>query len=151
MDKTINMTDELVTLTRRQSRLIDKLALQIKIPKSELYVLHYLGSKKTAPSQNKMISDLSNSPAGIAILLTRLTKRNLVRRVHKEDDLRANYVELTEEGKEIAAQAKKIYDKVDEIAIRGLSAEELSLLKKLIHKVEDNYLTKDYSKKNYAD
>ncbi|MEE9464963.1 MAG: MarR family transcriptional regulator [Candidatus Neomarinimicrobiota bacterium] len=68
-----------------------------------------------------------------------LERKNLVRRVSDKNDRRINRLFLTDEGKAFKEKIYPVYGEMSAMLRNGLTAEELTELKRLCHKLITNY------------
>ena len=67
-----------------------------------------------------------------------LVKKGVVKRTSNPEDKRSSLVYLTEEGKEVTKNLIPIDKKVHDTALHGLSQEDLTLLKQILFKINEN-------------
>lgn len=89
-------------------------------------------------SQTELANMLEISAATVAVSLKKLEKSSYIRKTVKEDDSRANFVQLTEKGKNIVESSRETFDKMDRQAVKGFSQEELNALREYLWRMYDN-------------
>ena len=94
---------------------------------SQHRVLMYL-SDHAGCSQKEMADAHHISTAAIAIHLKKLEKAGLVERVVDSADNRCNVITLTEKGRLVVEQSRRIFRAVDGCMFRNFSEEELNTL-----------------------
>lgn len=78
------------------------------------------------------------SPARLTYQMRSLEKRGLVERNADADDRRGAYARITDRGREVFAEARKIHLKqVDDLFISDLKAPEARILKQIFGRVAD--------------
>lgn len=89
-------------------------------------------------SQVELARHLGVSAATIAVSLKSMEKEGLICRKAKSEDNRANFVELTERGKQIAEQSKAYFDALDEQMYQGFTGEERKRLSEFLDRIYNN-------------
>lgn len=89
-------------------------------------------------SQSELADMLEISTATVAVSLKKLEAGGYICKTAKEGDSRANFVQLTEKGRKIVESSREIFQGIDGQAVRGLTEEELVLLRKCLWHMYDN-------------
>lgn len=97
-------------------------------------------------SQKELAEKIKIQPATMTVMLKRMEKANIVERKVDSNDQRVVRVYLTEEGRRISEEAKKIVETIGEECFTDFTEDEEEILKKLLLKMKDN-LTKTFEKK----
>jgi DNA-binding MarR family transcriptional regulator len=71
-------------------------------------------------------------------LLRTLARKHLIMRTRVENDNRAVEVRLTERGRRVAQACQGLTCAFERKLLRGLSSQELRLLERILHKMDDN-------------
>ena len=78
------------------------------------------------------------SAPSVATSLKRMEETGLVFRVENKEDARRNTVKLTKKGKELVEYADNLFLRVDDIAYKGFTEEELDMLAQFLEKMNNN-------------
>lgn len=89
-------------------------------------------------TQKEISKKLNVKPSTITVSIQRLEKMELARKVQDEKDQRMMRVYLTEQGKEVVVQMKKLLQENEKILLAGFSETEVCLLRRMLSQVEDN-------------
>lgn len=89
-------------------------------------------------SQNDIAKLMDVSAATIAVSLKKLEKGGYINREIDEKDNRLNKINITEKGKKVVKQSKKIFEAVDQKVFQGITDEEKAALINLLQKLNNN-------------
>ena len=95
-------------------------------------------SRGCIPSQKQLAKDLSVSPAAIAVSLKKLESDGYITKDADADDSRCNRIALTEKGHATVARTRALFEYIDTVMAKDISAEELDTLVHVLTKVESN-------------
>lgn len=116
--------------------------LHIILEKLDLYPgqppLLFTLYKSDGLSQREIANKLHIKPATITVMLTRMEKAGLITRKQDEADQRILRVYLTEKGKEICEELKKIMPVLNEQCFGNFTEEEKETFKYLLEKMAEN-------------
>ena len=98
-------------------------------------------------NQLELVKATHLRPPTVSIILKRMETEGLVIRKTDPDDRRAVRVYLTPAGKELDKKNIARIKELDEVALSGLSPEELSTLMTLLPKIRNNLLPESKQKK----
>ncbi|MDE6781512.1 MAG: MarR family transcriptional regulator [Ruminococcus sp.] len=82
-------------------------------------------------------------PATLGSILLRMEQKGLIERRQKNGNRRSLFVYLTDSGREVCKKMNSIFSQKDEQAIKGLTSEEIDILKKTLTKICENLDGKD--------
>ncbi len=122
---------------RRWRQIVDDGAPTQFMQNSSRAILREL-SFKTGLCQLDLSRSTNLKPPTISVALQKMEAEGLVMRVVDDVDMRATRVYLTEKGKSINEQLFERFRTADEIALEGLSEEELLTLTSLLERVRNN-------------
>src|SRR5690606_230908 len=88
--------------------------------------------------QNDIAKLMDVSAATIAVSLKKLEKGGYINREIDEKDNRLNKINITEKGKKVVEQSKKIFEAVDQKVFQGITDEEKAALINLLQKLNNN-------------
>ena len=103
-----------------------------------LIVIERLSKGGTRPNQRDLAMEIHRSPATVAASLKVLERQGLIRRTQDPEDQRANRVELTDAGFDMAARCRKAMNGLEQKVIQGFTSEELVQFTCLLNKMSDN-------------
>ncbi len=103
-----------------------------------LIEIERLSEGGTRPNQRDLAREIHRSPATVAASLKVLERRGLIRRNQDPEDQRANRVELTDAGFDMADRCRKAMTVLEQQVIRGFTSEELDQFTHLLNKMSDN-------------
>lgn len=89
-------------------------------------------------SQIELARYLGVSAATIAVSLKAMEKEKLICRRAKQEDNRANFIEITEKGRHIVEDSREYFDMVDEQMYLGFSQEERKQLAEFLDRIYAN-------------
>lgn len=143
-DKLMNNLDE------SPGFLINKVALKIKcelgrrlkpfdLTTEQWVVLHRLWDKDGL-SQKELADLIFKDQPNTTRILDKLSQKGLIRRFDNAEDRRAFLIYLTDEGKETVRTLFPLDGEIRAVACRGVSDEELALLRSLLNRIWNNLL-----------
>ncbi len=83
-------------------------------------------------TQNELAKTLNVSPASVAVSLRRMQKSGLIEKEADAEDLRRNFVRLTEKGKAQHAHIHKCFEEIDRKLYAGFTENELAALRNML-------------------
>lgn len=89
-------------------------------------------------SQKELADKMEISTATIAVSLKKLEKGGYVARATDSNDTRYNQVVITENGKKVVEQSKKIFRDIDERMFRGFTEEEINVFAEYVSRLSNN-------------
>lgn len=100
-------------------------------------ILKYLSDNENA-TQKEIAEFLHISPPSVATSLKRMEESGLVVRLENKKDARRNTVKLTKKGKELHSFAENTFMRIDDIAYKGFTEEEMDLMVNFIERMNTN-------------
>lgn len=100
-------------------------------------ILKYLSEHNDA-TQKEIAEFLHISPPSVATSLKRMEESGLVVRLENKKDARRNTVKLTKKGKELQNFAENTFMRIDDIAYKGFTEEEMDLMVNFIERMNTN-------------
>ncbi len=104
----------------------------------EVDILVFLHREKSIDTAKGIIQKKHLSKAHISKSIDNLRSRGYIQLNEDENDHRIWHISLTERSKEVIRQVTDIYTECREIMQRGISPEELEIVKKVISKMNQN-------------
>lgn len=100
-------------------------------------ILKYLSEHENA-TQKEIAEFLHISPPSVATSLKRMEESGLVVRLENKKDARRNTVKLTKKGKELHSFAENTFMRIDDIAYKGFTEEEMELMVTFLERMNTN-------------
>ncbi len=100
-------------------------------------ILKYLSDHENA-TQKEIAEFLHISPPSVATSLKRMEESGLVVRLENKKDARRNTVKLTKKGKELHMFAEQTFMRIDDIAYKGFTEEEMDLMVTFLERMNKN-------------
>ena len=100
-------------------------------------ILKYLSEHKNA-TQKEIADFLHVSAPSVATSLKRMEESGLVVRVENKKDARRNSIKLTKKGKELVEYEDDLFLRVDDVAYKGFTEEEMDTLVQFLYRINDN-------------
>ena len=100
-------------------------------------ILKYLSEHNDA-TQKEIAEFLHVSPPSVATSLKRMEESGLVVRLENKKDARRNSIKLTKKGKELVEYADDLFLRVDDVAYKGFTEEEMDTLVQFLYRMNDN-------------
>ena len=100
-------------------------------------ILKYLSEHENA-TQKEIAEYLHISPPSVATSLKRMEESGLVVRLENKKDARRNTVKLTKKGKELHEFAENTFMRIDDIAYKGFTEEEMDLMVTFLERMNKN-------------
>lgn len=95
---------------------------------------------KDGQSQKELADKIKVKPATLTVMLSRMEKTDLVLRRPDKDDQRVSRVFITDKGKEMCGEIKKITEEAQDICFKNFTEEELIIVRRLFMQMKDNLL-----------
>lgn len=131
---------KLMAIMRDHKSTIDSYVNETKLHKSQHRLLMVLSRTEKNISQRDLAEMLNITPAAVAVTLKKMEKMGLVNRMVAEQDNRYNQVVLTDKGKKIVKESRKIFQYVDEKMFAGFSEEELDAFEGYLNRIKENLI-----------
>ena len=100
-------------------------------------ILKYLSENKNA-TQKEIAEYLHISPSSVATSLKRMEESGLVVRFENKKDARRNMIKLTKKGEELYAFAENTFMRIDDIAYKGFSEDEMDMMVSFLERMREN-------------
>ncbi|MCH5327745.1 MAG: MarR family transcriptional regulator [Coprobacter sp.] len=109
----------------------------IDITPEQWSVLYYLWEKDGVNQQELCNATFKDKPS-MTRLIDNLEKQQLVTRTTSQHDRRINIINLTEKGRKLDEMTQPVVTRTKEVALQGLTDEEIVLAQQLLNKVFSN-------------
>ena len=91
-------------------------------------------------NQRELVRQTHLRPPTVSVILKKMQSEGLVERKENPDDLRSEYVYLSEAGRALDRANIVRIQHLDKMALRGLDESEIALLMSLLPRIRDNML-----------
>lgn len=118
---------------RKLERLVDKTGLH----RAQHRMLMTL-SDHEFDSQTELAAALEISTATVAVSLKKLERDGYIQKTVKAEDSRANFVQLTQKGRQVVEDSREIFEYIDKQATKGFTEEELVFFRTYLKRMYDN-------------
>lgn len=100
-------------------------------------LLYYL-SIEDGQTVTQLLENICVQPATISNTINRMVAKDLIKKVKDENDARVSRIFLTDKGKEVVIEVRKIWRTLEMQTIEGLTEEEKLVLKSLLNRLLSN-------------
>ena len=142
---------ELSGLMMRISRIHHRINLGavsgMDIHPSEHFLLMCLVRMGSAVSQTQLAERMDVTPASVARTIKNLDAGGFITRNECEGDCRRNEIRITEKGRAVVEETKRLFMEIDEEVYAGFSDEELECLHGLLSRMLKNVCTLEQGRK----
>lgn len=94
-------------------------------------------------NQRELVRQTHLRPPTVSVILKKMEGEGLIVRTSNPDDLRSEYVYLSEAGRQLDQEHLVRIRRMDAVALQGLTEEEIETLIRLLPKIRDNLLTEN--------
>ena len=120
------------------SRKVEPLMLEYDLRPVELDILVFLQKEKSVDTAKGIIEKKHLSKAHISKSIENLRAGGFIQIAEDENDRRILHINLTDKSNEVIRKVNEIYTQCKEIMERGISKEDLEILRKVIAQVNEN-------------
>jgi DNA-binding MarR family transcriptional regulator len=92
----------------------------------------------TTLTQKQLADKMATKELTVVRLLQKLEYEGMVRRETSKEDKRVNFIYLTESGTKLCVKLTPIVEKFKDNIIRGISLDDLEILKRSLDKMVEN-------------
>ena len=110
------------------------------LPSGYRMLIFHLAHMPPGVTQLDLVKAAHLKPPTVSVTLQKMERDGIVVRKSNEEDLRETLVYLTDKGKAIDERIRVIHKEGDEVALTGLSDEEITTLSSLLNRVIDNLM-----------
>lgn len=129
--------DALIQMMRLHRTVLEYGLRETEVYRSQHQILMYLADNSNV--SQKEIADLHHvSTATIAVSLKKLEQGGYISRMVDHDDNRCNKICITEKGKAVVKNSRKIFQEIEQQMFAGISEEETKQLRATVAKISDN-------------
>lgn len=134
----IHYFDIIASAGKSYSRLLDPVCQEWKLTRNELDILLFLYNNPDYDRAADIVSRRGIAKSHVSLGVTSLEEKGLLLRRFSQQDRRTAHLELQEQGRIIAAQARELQDRFFSALYRGISREEFEVWQKIVLKVQNN-------------
>lgn len=131
-----------ILLRQARDAMWARMALELEALGHDLTFSQYITLKKLAVGEIASVTDLARAadvhPGAMTRLLDRLEAKGLIARTADASDRRALNIQLTDAGLAIWKDINQCGQRVRELAMQGMEADEREQLTRLLTRVRDN-------------
>ena len=141
----INYFDSVQRVKREYTRVLEPICSQWSLTRNEMDVLLFLYNNPELNRAADIVSYRGIAKSHVSLSVGTLEEKALLLRTEQPADRRAVRLELTAEGKQIAAQARTAQIKFFDQLHKGITKEEMDVWQKIALKIEDNIKHFDFA------
>ena len=134
----INYFDVRGAAVKSYARVLEPVCQEGKLTRNELDILLFLYNNPAFDRAADIVSRRGIAKSHVSLGVTGLEEKGLLVRQPDEHDRRITHLQLTDPGRNIAAQARELQIRFFRALFQGLSQEELKLWSELVRKVSRN-------------
>lgn len=137
-----NVLDKAIRLFIRTERLhrcvFDRKAVNFGLHRSQHRMLMHLSFKSCGVSQKKLADELEISPAAVAVALKKLEELDYITRCSFGGDSRVNNIMITDNGRQLTEESRKVFREIDKAMFEGVDDETLENFVACLEKMQEN-------------
>ncbi|MCD8120134.1 MAG: MarR family winged helix-turn-helix transcriptional regulator [Lachnospiraceae bacterium] len=127
----------LLDAARGHKNLMNRSLEKTGVFQSQHRILMYL-SDHTYESQKKIAEDMHISTAAAAVSIKKLEAGGYLTKEMDPNDNRINTIRITEKGLDVVEESLRIFPRVDQETLEGVSPEEMQVMHDVLEKVVEN-------------
>lgn len=125
-------------LKKLMAKKVEPIIQECDLRPVELDILVFLHSEKTIDTAKGIIQKKHLSKAHISKSIDNLRSKGFIRISEDDSDHRLLHISLTERSEEVIGQVVHVYEECRDIMQRGISRDDLEVVKKVIRKMNQN-------------
>ena len=130
--------DLMIRINRSHKKMIEyNVSTKIGLHRTQHIILMKLSKGGALPSQKELAELIGVSAAAISGAVKRLEDDGYIVRKIGSDN-RFNEIAITEQGKAVVLETKKIFSEIDGSIFDGFSEEDISALKQYLERINEN-------------
>jgi MarR family transcriptional regulator for hemolysin len=133
-----NYFDVMASSKKSYSKLLEPICQEWKLTRNELDILLFLANNPEYDRAADIVSLRGIAKSHVSLSVTSLEEKGLLQRRFSEQDRRTAHLELLEQGRIIAGQAREKQLRYFSALYQGISQEEFEVWKNIMRKVRDN-------------
>lgn len=132
-----NPVKMLILVSQLHRRKLERLVGETGLHRAQHRMLMTL-SEHEFDSQLELAGMLQVSTATVAVSLKKLEQDGYIEREAKAADNRANFIRLTDKGKQVVESSRVIFENIEKQVVKDFSEEEIELLRNYLKRMYDN-------------
>lgn len=133
-----NYFDIMGMAKKNYARCLEPVCRQWELTKNELDVMLFLYNNPQFDRAADIVSRRGIAKSHVSLSVTNLESRGILKRRFDPNDRRMAHLELTQQGRQIAEEARQIQTRFFSSIYQGISEEEFEIWGKITRKVCDN-------------
>ena len=133
-----NYFDAMASARKSYTTLLDPICQEWKMTRNELDILLFLYNNPEYDRAADIVSHRGIAKSHVSLSVASLEEKGLLLRRFSEQDRRTAHLELQEQGRGIAAQAREKQMQYFSALYQGISREEFEIWRNIMQKVRDN-------------
>ena len=133
-----NYFDTLASAKKSYSKLLEPLCQEWELTRNELDVILFLYNNPEYDRATDIVFHRGIAKSHVSLSVARLEEKGLIQRRFSQQDRRTVHLELRDQGRSIAAQARERQLAYFSALYQGISPEELEIWKNIMVKVRNN-------------
>lgn len=130
--------EAMASARKSYSKLLEPICQQWNLTRNELDILLFLHNNPGYDRAADIVSRRGIAKSHVSLGVASLEEKGLLLRRFSRQDRRTAHLELTEQGRVIAAQARERQGAYLSALYRGISPEEFEIWRNIVKKVRDN-------------
>ena len=126
-------------MLRSARQMINKDLRPLNLSSAEGNILLHLLTQGQELGQEQLVEQLDISKPAVSRALESLESKRYITRLRNPEDKRAYQVRLTDKALKIGPTVEQIYNHVFELAVQGVSSNELDYLMDLFKRISENF------------
>lgn len=127
-----------IQLKKLVSRKVEPIIQEYDLRPVELDILVFLRKEKNVDTAKGIIERKHLSKAHISKSIENLRLRGFIQITEDEKDHRILHISLTDKSNEVICKVNEVYAECKDIMQKGISSDELEVLKRVISKMNEN-------------
>lgn len=133
-----NYFDAMNSVRKSYSKLLDPICQEWKLTRNELDIILFLYNNPEHSRAADIVSHRGIAKSHVSLGVASLEEKGLLLRRFSEQDRRTAHLELQDQGRIIAAQAREKQIQYFSALYQGISPEEFEIWRNITQKVRDN-------------
>lgn len=131
---------QFIQIDRLHHTLLDKNVSRTGLHRTQHTLLYHIAKCETPPTQKDLAQAFQVSSAAITVTLQKLESAGFIERITEPGDQRCRRILVTQKGRTILEESKKLAHEVDEKMFSDFSEEERRLFSACLEKIRQNLL-----------
>ncbi len=133
-----NYFDAMASVKKSYSKLLDPICQEWKLTRNELDIILFLYNNPEYDRAADIVSHRGIAKSHVSLSVASLEEKGLLLRRFSEQDRRTAHLELRDQGRVIAGQAREKQMQYFSALYQGISAEEFEAWKNITKKIREN-------------